>query len=90
MYSLEGLYLTVLEPITYKQTERAIYIGDSLLSLIRRFTELLSFLQNVQVQNAKQSTTTNQRYSQFSENDKFSFTDDRESAETLSQSPNIR
>ena len=28
MYSLEGLYLTVLEPITYKQTERALYIGD--------------------------------------------------------------
>ena len=28
MYSLQGLYLTVLEPITYKQTERALYIGD--------------------------------------------------------------
>ena len=28
MYSLEGLYLAVLRPITYKQTERAIYIGD--------------------------------------------------------------
>ena len=29
MYSLKGLYLTVLEPITYKQTERALYIGDT-------------------------------------------------------------
>ena len=28
MYSFEGLYLTVLESITYKQTERALYIGD--------------------------------------------------------------
>ena len=28
MYSLQGLYLTVLEPITYKQTEWALYIGD--------------------------------------------------------------
>ena len=33
MYSLKGLYLTVLEPITYKQTERAIYIGDLIFIL---------------------------------------------------------
>ena len=28
MYSLEGLYLTDLEPITYKQTQQALFIGD--------------------------------------------------------------